>query len=41
MCLLDNLYSQSKDIKKHLPKFSDSSWSMKYLLKVDKFLLGR
>ena len=41
MWLLDNLYPQCKEIKKHLSKFDDSKWSKKYYLKVDKFLLER
>ena len=37
MRLLDNLYSQSKEITKKMSRFDDSTWLMKYQLKVDKF----
>ena len=37
MWLLDHLYSQSKEITKNMSKFDDSTWLMKYQLKVDKF----
>ena len=40
MWLLDNLSPQSKEIKKRLSKFGDSTQSKKYQLKVDKFLLA-
>ena len=40
MWLLDNVYPQSKVIK-NISKFDDSTWSMKYQLKVDKFLQAR
>ena len=40
MWLLDNLSPQSKEKKKRLSKFGDSTQSKKYQLKVDKFLLA-
>ena len=37
MWLLDNLYSQSKEVTKNMFKLDDTTWLMKCQVKVDKF----
>ena len=37
MWLLDNLYSQSKEVTKNMFQLDDTTWLMKCQVKVDKF----